>query len=96
MQRSRLASPIWGSNADGIEGIAPALVITAEFDNLHDDGVAYAEALRRAGALVEHLDVAGAAHAYNILTGTREQAQRTYDTIVGHVRRATGMTGAAG
>jgi hypothetical protein len=40
--------------------------------------------------------VAGAAHAYNILTGTREQAQRTYDTIVGHVRRATGMTGAAG
>lgn len=96
MQRHRLASPIWGKNAEGIEGIAPALVITAEFDNLHDDGVAYSEALRRVGALVEHLDVVGAAHAYNILTGTREETERTYDTIARHVRRAVGMPATGG
>lgn len=89
-RRSRLASPIFGDNAEGLEGIAPAFVITAEFDNLHDDGVTYAEELRRAGALVEHLDVLGAAHAYNILGGTRAQAEHTYDAIAGHVRRAVG------
>lgn len=90
MRTSRLVSPLHSDSAKGIEGIAPALVITAQHDNLHDDGVAYAAALQQAGALVEHLDVAGAGHAYNIIGGTREQAVRTYDVIVRQVRRAVG------
>ena len=90
MQTHRLASPLHGDNARDLEGIAPALVITAEYDNLHADGAAYAEVLRRAGALAEHIEVKGARHAYNILTGSREQTERTYAAIAGHVRRALG------
>ncbi len=89
-RRHPLASPAWGNNAAGLEGIAPALVITAEHDTLHEEGASYAEALRRAGALREHLVIPGAGHAYNIVGGTRAQAEQAYATIVRHVREATG------
>jgi acetyl esterase len=40
--------------ADDHDGVAPALVVTAGFDPLRDDGAGYAEALRRAGVDVEY------------------------------------------
>ena len=44
-RRDRLASPAWGTNGDHIEGIAPALVVSAEFDRLRDEAAAYADKL---------------------------------------------------
>jgi len=55
------ASPI---RAASHAGVAPAIVVTAECDVLHDDGVAYAEALRRAGVQVEYREYAGMIHAF--------------------------------
>ncbi len=45
------ASPLL---ADDVDGVAPALVVTAGFDPLRDDGDAYAAKLERAGIEVEH------------------------------------------
>jgi len=85
----RLASPAWGSNADDIAGIAPALVVTAEFDRLRGEGKRYADKLEAAGALVEYVEVRGVDHGYNIMSDATEITRQMYDLIAGHVRRAT-------
>jgi acetyl esterase len=55
------ASPI---KAASLAGVAPAIIVTAECDVLHDDGENYAAALRRAGVAVEHREYAGMIHAF--------------------------------
>jgi acetyl esterase/lipase len=42
--------------------LPPALIMTVELDPLHDEGVAYAETLRRCGVRVVHRDFAGLFH----------------------------------
>jgi acetyl esterase len=88
-RRDRLASPAWGTNGDGISGIAPALVITCEFDRLHDEGVAYAGMLAAAGALRGHLDLVGVGHGYNLHGRDRALAENSYAQIAKHVIAAT-------
>jgi len=87
LRRDRLVSPAHPSDTVNLKGIAPAVVITAEFDLLKAEAVTYADRLRVAGALVECRDVSGVDHGYD---GQDDQkAREAYELIARQVRRAT-------
>ena len=53
--------------ADSLDGMPPAYIETAEFDCLHDDGIFYAERLRRAGVPVTLNETEGTMHGFEIV-----------------------------
>jgi acetyl esterase len=55
------ASPI---KAPNFTGVAPAVLVVAECDVLHDDGEGYAAALRQAGVPVEYREYPGMIHGF--------------------------------
>ncbi|MGC9541880.1 alpha/beta hydrolase fold domain-containing protein [Streptomyces sp. UG1] len=83
-----LVSPAHPSDTADLKGIAPTLVITAEYDLLRAEGERYAERLREAGALVEHHDVAGVDHGYD--GSDDEKARESYAIVARCLREATG------
>jgi acetyl esterase len=91
VRRHYLASPAWGANAEGIEGIAPALVITAQRDRLRAEAAAYASRLEAAGSLVAYHEVPGVDHGYDIRGESPEATRQAYEFIAGHVARAVSM-----
>ena len=62
--------------AADVTGAAPAVVATAEFDPLRDEGDAYAEHLRAAGVSVAHLPGPGLIHGYFAFLGLVAAADR--------------------
>jgi len=81
-----LVSPAHRSDTADLTGIAPALVITAELDLLHEEGKRYAERLDAVNALVEYHVVAGADHGYDGTDDTK--ALETYALIARHLKVA--------
>ncbi len=53
------ASPL---RAGSLDGLAPAVIVTAQFDPLRDEGNAYVAALRRSGVEVHHIEAKGHIH----------------------------------
>jgi acetyl esterase len=79
------ASPI---QAASLAGVAPAIIVTAECDVLHDEGARYAEALRRAGAPVEYKEFAGMIHGFLGMVPAVDDAMSAQRTIWAAFKRA--------
>jgi len=78
-------SPI---KADSLSGLAPAVIATAGFDPLVDQGEAYARRLMAAGVPVVYRCYDNLAHGFTAMTGAAPAADAACREIAGLVRRA--------
>jgi acetyl esterase len=76
--------------ARDVAGVEPALVFTAEFDPLRDEGEAYARRLLEAGVPVQKRRYDGMIHAFFGLSGAFDASRDALDRIGTEVRRAFG------
>ena len=77
------ASPL---RTDDLSGLPPAMVITAEFDPLRDEGDAYAERLARAGVPVTHCREDEVIHGFLRMSLVSRRARETFSQIGEWVR----------
>ncbi|HMN21536.1 MAG TPA: alpha/beta hydrolase [Ottowia sp.] len=64
-----------------LAGLPPALVLTAGFDPIRDDGLSYAQGLRRAGVPVQLLHYPGQFHGFVNFDGLLRMARDALDRI---------------
>jgi len=75
-------SPIYAD----LSGVAPALVLTAEFDPLRDQGEAYADALRDAGVEVDYACWEGLIHGFFSMDQMIERAGEAQEQVAAALR----------
>jgi acetyl esterase len=78
--------------APDLAGVAPATVLTAEFDPLRDQGEAYGERLRAAGVPTEILRADGVFHGYFGMQKFLPPAKAPWDLAVSALRAALERT----
>jgi acetyl esterase len=81
------ASPFRGRY---LSTLPPALVITAEFDPLRDEGAAYAARLREAGVSVVYSDYKGMIHGFFSLPPLFDQGKQAVAEACTKLREAFG------
>ncbi|MDP2305094.1 MAG: alpha/beta hydrolase [Pseudomonadota bacterium] len=81
--RDPLASPLL---APDLRGLPPAIVTTAGFDPLRDEGEAYVARLREAGVPVVHLDESSLVHGYACMDGVVAEADAAVSRLAAVIR----------
>ncbi|ANS31986.1 alpha/beta hydrolase (plasmid) [Rhodococcus opacus] len=61
--------------------LPPAIIVTAGYDPLRDDGRLYADKLRNAGIKVKHLDYPGAIHGFFWMQGVLDVSRELHDKL---------------
>ncbi|MER5204253.1 alpha/beta hydrolase [Streptomyces sp. NPDC002825] len=82
---SPYAAPLAGAD---LSGLPPAQIVTAGFDPLRDDGLAYAEALAAAGVPVQARHHAGMFHGFLSMAGALPAAAEARETAFAALREA--------
>lgn len=67
-----LVSPIYGD----IQKVAPAYIMTAHFDILHDEGQIYAKKLKDAGIVVQYTEINDQSHGFINFTPIHQAAKK--------------------
>ncbi len=73
---------------DDLSGVAPAHVLTAEFDPLRDEGDAYAARLAESGVPVVHTPHPGLVHGFLGFATLSPDAAQAVDAMTARVRHA--------
>nr|ATW63154.1 esterase [uncultured bacterium] len=81
------ASP---AHSEDLSGLAPALIMTAGFDVLRDQGEAYGNRLRDAGVPVTYRCYDSLSHAYTAFSGAVPAARQACEEIARDMARALG------
>jgi len=81
------ASPLL---AQDFSGLAPALVMTAGYDPLRDEGDAYADRLKSAGVAVEHIKYPGQIHGFVSMAGVIDEGREFLERAAKALRQAFG------
>ena len=76
--------------AESLADLPPALVQTAEFDPLRDEGTAYAEALRQAGTSVTHTNYEGQVHVFVQLAPILDDGRKAIEEASQALQQALG------
>jgi acetyl esterase len=81
--RDPLASPLFARDSSGV---APAFVLTAEYDTLRDEGEAYARKLIESGNLVQARRYPGAIHGFFTMPGVLGLARQALTDVAQFLR----------
>jgi acetyl esterase len=79
--------------ATDLSGLPPALIFTAGFDPLRDEGQAYARQLAAAGVRVEHREFDSLIHGFVGMRGALQAAARAMDDMVAGLRHELARLG---
>jgi acetyl esterase len=82
--RTPLVSPLW---AKDVSGVPPALIVTAEYDTLRDEGNSYTRRLQQAGVPVAHHEVKGSVHGVLTLAGVLASGATLIAVVAAGMRR---------
>jgi acetyl esterase len=88
---SREAASDWRVSplrASSHAGVAPALIVTAGFDPLRDEGEAYAQTLRDAGVTVDYICYGGMIHGFVPMGKLLDTGNRAASHIAASLRQA--------
>jgi acetyl esterase len=73
-----------------LSGLPPALVVTAGFDPLRDEGRAYADRMRAAGVAVEYVCAQGSLHGFLSTAGVLSESSRVLSLAAAAVQQGVG------